>query len=140
MLQYKSQHVRLLLNFLKVAPVLTGYASEIQNLKINFRGFTENDVPTVCLRVVIEQRAEFLPGAGIPEIYAAFLTLESGLPLLKKAIWFWKRPLFVLINMTIFTLELVFALICCKHIIFPTIRLREATNKCASQNARTGQN
>ncbi|KAK6124165.1 hypothetical protein DH2020_042074 [Rehmannia glutinosa] len=134
MLQYRSRPIRLLLTLLKVAPILTGYASETQNLKINFRGFTEGNVPTACLRVVIEQRAEFLPGAGIPEIYAATLTLESELPLLKKAIWFWKKTLFVWISMTIFVMELVFALICCKPIIIPKIRLREATNRGALQN------
>ncbi|KAI3456102.1 hypothetical protein Pfo_012765 [Paulownia fortunei] len=134
MLQYRSQPIRLLLTFLKVAPILTGYTSETQNLKINFRDFAEGDMPTACLRVVIEQRAEFLPGAGIPEIYTASLTLESELPLLKKALCFWKKTLFVWISMTIFIMELVFALICCKPIIIPKIRLREATNRGALQN------
>ncbi|KAL0442598.1 UNVERIFIED_CONTAM: Seipin-2 [Sesamum latifolium] len=140
MLQYRSQPIRLLLTLLKVAPILTGYTTETQNLKINFRGFTEGDVPTACLRVVIEQRAEFLPGAGIPEIYAASLTLESKLPLLKRALWFWKKTLFVWISMAIFIMELVFALICCKPIIVPKIKLREATNRGASQNDRPSQN
>ncbi|KAK6124265.1 hypothetical protein DH2020_042017 [Rehmannia glutinosa] len=139
MLQYRSRPIRLLLTLLKVAPILTGYASETQNLNINFRGFTEGNVPTACLRVVIEQRAEFLPGAGIPEIYAATLTLESELPLLKKAIWFWKKTLFVWISMTIFIMELAFALICCKPIIIPKIRLRGATNRGALQNDHPGQ-
>ncbi|KAL0305579.1 UNVERIFIED_CONTAM: Seipin-2 [Sesamum radiatum] len=112
---------------------------ETQNLKINFRGFTEGDVPTACLRVVIEQRAEFLPGAGIPEIYAASLILESKLPLLKRALWFWKKTLFVWISMTIFIMELAFALICCKPIIVPKIKLREVTNRGASQNDRPSQ-
>ncbi|KAK4440094.1 Seipin-2 [Sesamum alatum] len=134
MLQYRSQPIRLLLTLLKVAPILTGYTTETQNLKINFRGFTEGNVPTACLRVVIEQRAEFLPGAGIPEIYAASLTLESKLPLLKRALWFWKKTLFVWISMTIFIMELAFALICCKPIIVPKIKLREASNRGASQN------
>ncbi|KAL0363507.1 UNVERIFIED_CONTAM: Seipin-2 [Sesamum calycinum] len=139
MLQYRSQPIRLLLTLLKVAPILTGYTTETQNLKINFRGFTEGDVPTACLRVVIEQRAEFLPGAGIPEIYAASLILESKLPLLKRALWFWKKTLFVWISMTIFIMELAFALICCKPIIVPKIKLREVTNRGASQNDRPSQ-
>ncbi|PIN21906.1 hypothetical protein CDL12_05393 [Handroanthus impetiginosus] len=138
MLQYRSQPIRLFLTFLKVAPILTGYASETQNLKINFKGFSEGDVQTACLRIVIEQRAEFLPGAGIPQIYAASLTLESELPLLKKAIWFWKRTLFVWISMTIFMMELAFALICCKPIIIPKIRLREATNRSTLHTGCSG--
>ncbi|KAG8385385.1 hypothetical protein BUALT_Bualt03G0037500 [Buddleja alternifolia] len=134
MLQYRSLPIRLLLTFLKVAPILTGYTSETQNLKINFRGFTEGENPTAYLRVVIEQRAEFMPGAGIPEIYTASLTLESELPLLKNLVWVWKKTFYVWISMTIFTMELVFALICCKPIIIPKIRLKEATNRGASQS------
>ncbi|XP_073144520.1 seipin-2 [Henckelia pumila] len=125
MLQYRSQPIRLLLTFLKAAPILTGYMSESQNLKINFRGFTEGVVPTAYLRVAIEQRAEFKPGGGIPEIYASSLTLESELPFFRKLIWFWKRSLFVWTSMTIFTMELLFALLCCKSIMIPRIRLRE---------------
>lgn len=139
MLQYRSQSIRLLLTLLKVAPILTGYTSETQNLKINFRGFTEGDMPTACLRVVIEQRAEYSPGAGIPEIYTASLTLESELPLLKRVLWLWKKTLFVWVSMTIFLMELVFALLCCKPIIIPKIRLREATNGNAPQNNRPGE-
>ncbi|KAA8519599.1 hypothetical protein F0562_013956 [Nyssa sinensis] len=84
MLQFKSQPIRLLLTFLKLAPVVTGYLSESQTLTIKFKGFTEGDMPTACLRVIIEQRAEYWPASGIPEIYAASLTLESELPLLKR--------------------------------------------------------
>ncbi|XP_075502935.1 seipin-2-like [Primulina tabacum] len=125
MLQYRSQPIRLLLTFLKFAPILTGYTSESQNLKIKLRGFTESVVPTACLRVVIEQRAEFKPGAGIPEIYTSSLTLESELPFFRKVVWFWKRSLFVWTSMTIFTMELLFTLLCCRSILIPRIRLRE---------------
>ncbi|GFQ03192.1 seipin [Phtheirospermum japonicum] len=134
MLQFRSRPLRLLLTFLKVAPILTGYTSETQNLEVKFRGFTEGNVPTTYIRVVIEQMAEFQPGGGIPEIYDASLTLESELTLLKKYVWLWKITLFVWISMTIFMLELVFALICCKPIIIPRLRLSEATNRGALQN------
>ncbi|KAL3820217.1 hypothetical protein ACJIZ3_006122 [Penstemon smallii] len=138
MLHFKSQPIRLLLTFFKIVPILYGYTSETQNLKISFKGFTEGAVPTAYLRVIIEQRAEFLKRAGIPEIYAASLTLESELPFPKKVIWFWRKTLFVWISMTIFTMELVFALLFCKPFIIPKIRLREATNGGASQNDPRG--
>ncbi|KZV57534.1 hypothetical protein F511_02994 [Dorcoceras hygrometricum] len=127
MLQYRSLPIRLLLTFLKVAPILTGYTSESQDLKINFRGFTEGVVPTACLRVIIEQRAEFKPGTGIPDIYASSLILESELPFFRKVIWFWKKSIFVWMSLTIFTMELLFALLCCTSIVIPRIRLREAS-------------
>ncbi|KAH6776766.1 hypothetical protein C2S52_014327 [Perilla frutescens var. hirtella] len=139
MLQYRSQSIRLLLTLLKVAPILTGYTSETQNLKINFRDFTEGDIPTACLRVVLEQRAEYSPGAGIPEIYSASLTLESELPLPKRILWFWKKTLFVWVSMTIFMMELVFALLCCRPLIIPKIRLWEATPRDVSLDDRPDQ-
>ncbi|XP_047951061.1 seipin-2-like isoform X2 [Salvia hispanica] len=83
-LQYRSQSIRLLHTFLKVAPILTGYTSETQNLKANFKDFTEGQTPTASIKVVLEQRAEYSPGAGVPEIYSASLTLESNLPLTKR--------------------------------------------------------
>ncbi|KAL0310597.1 UNVERIFIED_CONTAM: Seipin-2 [Sesamum angustifolium] len=138
MLQFRSQPVRHLLTLLKIVPIITGYTSETQHLKISFRGFSEGEKPTACLRVVIEQRAEYLPGGGIPEIYAASLTLDSELPLLRKAFWSWRKTLFVWIGMAIFAIELVFALLCCKPIIIPKVRMREAANGDASQNNRTG--
>ncbi|KAL2494655.1 putative adipose-regulatory protein (Seipin) [Forsythia ovata] len=140
MLQFRSLPIRLLLTFVKVAPILTGYTSESQKLDMNLRGFIEGATPTACLKVIIEQRAEFLPGAGIPEINVASVSLESELPMLKKLIWYWKKTLFVWISLTLFTMELLFSLLCCKPIIMPRIRLREdSPNNSASQNNRPDQ-
>ncbi|XP_057462771.1 LOW QUALITY PROTEIN: seipin-2-like [Actinidia eriantha] len=135
MLRFKSQPIRLLLTFLKVAPLVTGYSSESQTLNVKFRGFTEGDKPTACLRVMIEQRAEFQPGAGVPEIYDASLTLESELPLLKRIIWHWKNTVFIWIGMTTFAMEFLFILLCCRPIIMPRGRVRDApANNSALQN------
>ncbi|GLT52528.1 hypothetical protein SLA2020_258630 [Shorea laevis] len=91
MVKFKSEPTRHLLSFLQVAPILTGYTSESQTLNLKIRGLKEGEVPTACLRVMIEQRAEYRPGTGIAEIYDAFLTLESELPLFKRIIWYWKK-------------------------------------------------
>ncbi|CAI9782099.1 unnamed protein product [Fraxinus pennsylvanica] len=82
MLQFRSLPIHLLMTFLKVAPILAGYTSESQKLNINLRGFIEGAMPTACLKVIIEQRAGFLLGAVIPEIYEASVSLELELPLL----------------------------------------------------------
>ncbi|PSR98652.1 Seipin-2 like [Actinidia chinensis var. chinensis] len=140
MLQFKSELIRLLLTFLKVAPLVTGYSAESQTLNVKFRGFTEGDKPTACLRVMIEQRAEFRPGAGVPEIYDASLTLESELPLLKRIIWHWKNTVFIWIGMTTFTTEFLFILLCCRPIIMPRGRVRDApANNSALQNNNQAQ-
>ncbi|KAG9158018.1 hypothetical protein Leryth_000195 [Lithospermum erythrorhizon] len=88
-------------------------------------GFTDGIRPTASLRVIIEQRAEFQPGGGIPEIYAASLALESELPLLKRVMWYWKKTLYVWISLTLFIVELVFALLCCRPLLIPRMKLRE---------------
>eukprot|EP00258_Populus_trichocarpa_P021154 XP_024437173.1 seipin-2 [Populus trichocarpa] len=86
-LKFKSEPIRFLLTFLKAAPLVAGYISESQTLALKIKGFTERDVPTSCLKVIIGHRAEYRPGAGIPEIYDASIVLESELPLLKRIIW-----------------------------------------------------
>ncbi|XP_004233051.1 seipin-2 [Solanum lycopersicum] len=128
MLQFKSNPIRLFSTFLKAAPLVTGYTSESQKLKVDLKGFTEGFIPTACLRVIIEQRAEFHPGGGVPEIYTASLTLESELPFIKRMLWYWKTTLFVWVSMTLFTMEFLFALLCCKPLIIPSLRLRHHSN------------
>jgi seipin len=140
MLQFKSEPVRLLLTFLKIAPLVTGYGSESQTLNLKFRGFTEGDMPTACLKVAIERRAEYRAGAGIPEIYDASLILESELPLFKRIIWYWKKTIFIWISMTSFMMQLLFTLVCCRPIIIPKPRPREGSaSSGAARNSLPAQ-
>ncbi|KVH96793.1 seipin-3-like [Cynara cardunculus var. scolymus] len=124
MLHFKSQPIRLLLTFLNLAPLITGYSSESQTLNIKFRGYTETSVPTSCLKVILEQRAEFTRGRGVPEIYTAFLKLESQPPFLKRILWSWKGTIYVWVSVMIFGVELLFTLVCCTPIILPWIQPR----------------
>ncbi|KAF8089098.1 hypothetical protein N665_0518s0024 [Sinapis alba] len=125
MLRFRSEPIRLVQTFFKVVPLVTGYVSEIQTLTLKLKGFAEKDTPTACLKVMIEQRAEFRPGAGIPELYDASLSLESDLPFFKKVMWKWRRTLFVWISMSLFFTELLFALVFCRPLIIPRTRLRD---------------
>ncbi|KAK2642582.1 hypothetical protein Ddye_024345 [Dipteronia dyeriana] len=127
MLRFKSEPIRLLLTFLRAAPLVAGYISETQTLKVKLRGFMEGNVPTSCLKVKIEQRAEFWLGAGIPQIYDASLILESELPLFKRIIWYWRKTIFIWITMTFFTTQLSFMLICCRPVILPKARPRHGS-------------
>ncbi|XP_050234998.1 seipin-2 [Mercurialis annua] len=127
MLRFKSEPIRALLTFFKVAPLVAGYISESQTLKVKIRGFTERVVPTSCLKVIIEQRAEKRPGAGIPELYDASLVLESELPVYKRLIWYWKKTMFVWMSMILFVMQLLFTLICCRPIIIPRTRPRNVS-------------
>lgn len=135
MLQFKSMPVHLMLTFFKMVPLVAGYLSESQTLNVHFSGFREGDEPTACLKVTIEQRAEFRPGAGIPEIYDSSLILESELPLFKRILWYWKKTIFTWISMTMFLMELMLTLICCRPIVFPRARPRDgSTGSSATPN------
>lgn len=139
MLLFKSEPIRLLLTFLKAVPLIAGYVSESETIHVKFQGFIEGDVPTACLKVVLEQRAEFRPGAGIPEIYYASLTLESELPLLRRILWYWKRTIFIWVSMVMFTVELLFTLICCKPILIPRMRWSVDSARSDDRNALPSQ-
>ncbi|KAJ9563205.1 hypothetical protein OSB04_008365 [Centaurea solstitialis] len=139
MLHFKSQPIRLVSTFLNLAPLITGYSSESQTLNIKFKGYTETGVPTSCLRVVLEQRAEFTSGRGVPELYTASLKLESQPPFLKRILWSWKGTIYVWVSVTIFGVEFLFTLICCTPVILPWIRPRGvSSNNVAARSTRVG--
>ncbi|RCV12670.1 hypothetical protein SETIT_2G287700v2 [Setaria italica] len=119
MLKFKSAHMHFIETFLRSVSLLSGYSSESQVIRLKMRGITEGLEPTTGVRIILGQRAEFGPGAGIPEIYAASLKLEAELPLLKRLLWNWRWTLFVWSSMGLFVFELLFTLVCCRPCIFP---------------------
>ncbi|KAJ6807624.1 putative seipin-2 [Iris pallida] len=76
MLRFKSSHIRLVETFLKSGSLLAGYSSESQIIRIKFTGLVVGTEPAVYIRVILEPRAEYRPGAGIPQIYSASLEVE----------------------------------------------------------------
>lgn len=127
MLRFRSEPIRLITTFLKIVPLLTGYISETQTLDAKMSDFVEGDIPTSCLKVTLEQRAEYLPGAGIPQIYDSSIFVESELPLIKRILWYWKMSLFIWIAMMAFVTELLFVLVCCWPMIIPRTRQRSGS-------------
>lgn len=117
MMKFKSQPIQFVETIIKSAPLIAGFQSESQILNIKMSEFTEGLEPTACLKVILEQRAEYLAGAGIPEIYAASLSLESELPQFKKIIWNWRRTIFVWISFMCFATELLIILAACSSMI-----------------------
>ncbi|KAK7318859.1 hypothetical protein RJT34_03566 [Clitoria ternatea] len=132
MLKFVSEPIRLIMTFLKILPLLTGYISETQTLNVKMRGFVEGNVPTSCLKVTLEQRAEYPPGAGIPQVYDSSVVIESELPLFKRILWHWKMSIFVWITMMAFMMQLLFLLLCCWPIIIPRTRQRSGSARSAS--------
>ncbi|XP_042477405.1 seipin-2-like [Macadamia integrifolia] len=138
MLRFKSEPIHYLETFLKTAPLVAGYSSESQNLNLKMRGFTEGKEPTACLRVVLEQRAEYKPGAGIPEIYDASLVIESDLPLFKRIVWYWKKTIYIWTSLSLLMMELLLALVCCRPILIPRAKPRNSSTANNSSRQNTG--
>ncbi|XP_042380030.1 seipin-2-like isoform X1 [Zingiber officinale] len=122
LLRFKSSQIHFLQTFLKSLFLLAGYSDESQVLKLPMKGLTEGTKPTTCIRVSLEQRAEYRDGAGIPEIYSASMKLESELPLVKRILWNWKITVFVWTTMVVFILLLLAVLVCCRSILTPGAR------------------
>ncbi|XP_073300521.1 seipin-3-like [Primulina huaijiensis] len=114
MLRFKSQPVRIVETLFKTAPIITGFQSEVQNLKIVIEDFTQGYQPTPFLKVILQQRAGFEAGSGVPQIYDASLDIESELPWLKRMMWNWRRTMFVWISFTSFMFEVMAVLVFCK--------------------------
>ncbi|KAJ4843182.1 hypothetical protein Tsubulata_016363, partial [Turnera subulata] len=117
MLRFKSQPIR-------SAPLIAGLQSESQTLKVRMdetSSFTKVAAePTTFLRVILEPRAEFKDiGAGLPQIYAASVLIESQLPHLTRLVWLWHRTILVWISISLFLTQLIFTLVFCPNILIP---------------------
>ncbi|KAM3259271.1 hypothetical protein ACQJBY_050827 [Aegilops geniculata] len=119
MLKFKSVHMHFIETFFQGVSLLSGYSSESQVIKLKMTGIKEAFKPITGVRIVLEQRAEFATGAGIPEIYDASIKLEAELPLLKRVLWHWRWTMFVWSSMAVFVFELLLAVVCCRPCIFP---------------------
>lgn len=129
MLQYKSRPIQYIETLFRSIPLLTGFQSEVQNLKVGTLDFTEGIEPTACFKVTIEGRAKYEPGFGIPEVYAASMHIESQLPKLKRLIWNWRRTIFCWLSFSVFLTEVAFIVIFCRPIILPGRTLKAAAAK-----------
>ncbi|KAL3849314.1 hypothetical protein ACJIZ3_011196 [Penstemon smallii] len=118
MLRFKSQPIRVAETLFKSVPLITGFQSEVQNLKIMIGEFIEGYEPTAYFKVILEQRAEFQSGSGVPEIYSASVEIASELPKLRRIVWNWRRTIFVWISFLSFVGEIMIVLLFCRPIIF----------------------
>ncbi|KAL8031987.1 hypothetical protein ABFX02_13G063900 [Erythranthe guttata] len=119
MLRFKSQPIRFAESLFKSVPLITGFQSEVQYLKIVIGEFAEGHEPTSSFKVILEPRAEFKAGSGVPEIYSASMDIKSRLPPLKRIVWSWRRTVFVWIGFTVFVFEMMFVLLLCRPFILP---------------------
>ncbi|KAI3457608.1 hypothetical protein Pfo_014271 [Paulownia fortunei] len=133
MLRFKSKPIHFIESLLKSFPLITGLQSEVQYLKIVIGEFAEGYEPTACFKVILEQRAEFQAGSGVPEIYAASLDIASELTPLKRIVCNWRRTIFVWIGITSFMAEMLVVLLLCRPIILPGGRSKAVATDKKSQ-------
>ncbi|KAH0986474.1 hypothetical protein GBA52_013651 [Prunus armeniaca] len=119
MLRFKRGPIRVIETFLRSAPLIAGLQSETQVLDIKMSDHIEGLGPTACLKVILEQRAEFQYVAGIPQIYAGSLVLQSEIPQLRRFVWCWSRTIFVWTSIMSFLTVLVFILAFFRAITVP---------------------
>ncbi|CAL9016906.1 unnamed protein product [Prunus brigantina] len=119
MLRFKRGPIRVIETFLRSAPLIAGLQSETQVLDIKMSDHIEGLRPTACLKVILEQRAEFQSVAGIPQIYAGSLVIQSEIPQLRRFVWYWRRTIFVWTSIMSFLTELVFILAFFRPITVP---------------------
>ncbi|XP_050217463.1 seipin-2-like [Mercurialis annua] len=118
-LRFKSQPVRVIQTIIQTAPIMAGLQTETQILDIEMKDIIEGLEPTAYLKVVVESRAEYKSGAGIPEIHKASLALESDLPHMRRLIWKWRRSIFVWMSILMFLTQLMLLLVCCRSVVVP---------------------
>lgn len=131
-LQYKSMPIQLILTLFEMVPLVTGYRLESQTQHIKMVTYTEGALPTASFKVGLEGRAEFPSGAGVPEVYSAFITVKSKHIILKNLIWYLKPFLFLWMAFMLFILELFFMLLFFRSIVFPRFASQDHTQSISN--------
>ncbi|GER29145.1 seipin [Striga asiatica] len=119
MLRFKSQSIRAVETLFKSVHLITGMKSEVQNLKIVMGEFNEGHGAMSSFKVILEQRAEFQGGSGVPQIYGGYLEIESELSKLKRVLWNWRRTAFVWVGFGSFLSEVMVFLIFFRPVVLP---------------------
>lgn len=119
MLRFKSHAVRVMERSVKMASLIAGLKSEVQDVKIAVEEFGEG---YDAIRVSVEKRAEVGDGYGVPQISGASLHIASNQPLLKRMVWNFRLTIFVWIAFAAFLAELVVLLLFCRPIVLPRRR------------------
>eukprot|EP00249_Psilotum_nudum_P021817 c28263_g1_i1 orf=401-2995(-) len=119
MLQFQSVPVRLTKTFLLGLPLLVGLVGESQTLVVPLLEYREQLIPTKSVRILLQPKAGFPMGAGIPEIYSAEIHIQSHLPWLKHLVLKWKWTFYVWSCLTLYVLVIMAVLCCCRHVIVP---------------------
>ncbi|KAL3692833.1 hypothetical protein R1sor_006484 [Riccia sorocarpa] len=118
-LPYRSAFIRLFRTVVYSLPLLMGFSSEAHRLEVTVLQAQEKMIPTASVRILLEPKAGFLEGGGLPELYEAELQLESVLPWPKAIIRRWKWTFYVWNGICLFLFEVAVVLCCCRQLLLP---------------------
>ncbi|KAL2628887.1 hypothetical protein R1flu_013573 [Riccia fluitans] len=118
-LPYRSALIRLFKTVVYSVPLLMGFSSEAQRLEVTVLQAQEKVIPTASVRILLEPKAGYPQGGGLPELYGSELRLESVLPWPKAIIHRWKWTFYVWNGVSLFLFEVAMVLCCCRQLLLP---------------------
>ncbi|XP_002976810.2 seipin-1 [Selaginella moellendorffii] len=122
MLRFQSVPIRYARTLIYSVPVLLDVAGEYQILElemINLRRPRASPVHVASVKVLLEPRAGFGPGSGLPELYASEIQIRADLPWKKSLVYKWRRTLYVWSATVLFVTELGIVLCCFRQLLIP---------------------
>lgn len=105
-----------------------GISREAQILALRlFEHEEEMKIPTAAVRFILEPKAGFPSGQGLPQVYSAEAHIVSVLPWAKDILRRWKWTFYVWSGLSLFMFELMVVLCCCHQVLLPSKLLQGIT-------------
>lgn len=105
-----------------------GLSGESQTLAFRlFENEEEMKTPTAMVNFILEPKAGFPSGHGLPEVYSAEAQVLSVLPWPKDILRRWKWTFYVWSGLSVFMFEVMVVLCCCHQVLLPSSLLRGLT-------------
>lgn len=105
-----------------------GISRESQTLGLRlFENEEEMKSPTAMVRFILEPKAGFPSGQGLPQVYSAEAQILSVLPWAKEILRRWKWTFYVWSGLSLFLFEVMVVLCCCHQVLLPSKLLQGIT-------------
>nr|PNR49076.1 hypothetical protein PHYPA_010972 [Physcomitrium patens] len=128
MLRFQSSPIRYAKHVILGVPLVMGLSKESQMLGLRlFENEKTLSAPVAMVRFVLEPRAGFPRGHGLPEVYSAEAQVQSVLPWTRDLLRRWKWTFYVWNALCIFMFEIMVVLCCCHQVLLPTRLLQAIT-------------
>jgi hypothetical protein len=129
MLRFQSSSIRYAKQVILGVPLLMGLSGESQTIALRlFENAEERkNSPTAMVRFILEPKAGYPIGQGLPQVYSAEALVLSVLPWSKDILRRWKWTFYVWSALSVFMFEVMVVLCCCHRVLLPSSLLRGIT-------------